>query len=46
MLEKGILCGGVYFVENLPKTHSGKIQRRGVKAVATELCYQRFTKEI
>lgn len=40
--EKDFLCGGVYFVDKLPKTHSGKVQRRGVKSIATELYKKRI----
>lgn len=31
------LCGGIYFVKELPMTPSGKIQRRLVKELANEL---------
>lgn len=35
------LRGGVYFVDSLPTTASGKISRRQVKEVAIALCEAR-----
>lgn len=31
------LRGGIYFVESLPKTHNGKLIRKGITQLATEM---------
>lgn len=36
------LCGGVYFVDNLPMTASGKVLRREVRDIATKLYNQKI----
>lgn len=40
-----MLRGGIFFVEELPKTHSGKVLRRKVKEMAIQMYNERRSLE-
>lgn len=45
LVDSRKLRGGVYFVDSLPTTPSGKVKRRVVRAIAIELFKKQLPKE-